>query len=83
MNALRFNANVSTDHTVTIQLPSEVPVGPAEVILLYKGDSIGSTSDENGPEILRALSSAGKSTVGFWNGAGEEVEKARDGWDRD
>ena len=56
MQALRIDANVASDHTVTIKLPSDVPVGPPEVILLYGNPAPGIESGGNGPAILSALS---------------------------
>ncbi len=77
MQALRIDANVASDHTVTLKLPSDVPVGPAEVILLYRESSASIESGGNGPAILSALLSSPHPVDGFWKGASDEVQEAR------
>ena len=83
MQALRIDANVASDHTVTIKLPSDVPVGPAEVIILYRESSPRGETGGNGPAILSALSHGPHPVDGFWKGASDEISQARDGWDAD
>ena len=81
MQALRIDANVAPDHTVTIKLPSDVPVSPAEVILLYRESTPSIETGGNGPAILSALLSSPHPLEGFWKGASDEIQEARDGWD--
>lgn len=83
MQAIRIDANVASDHTVTIKLPSDVPVGPAEVILLYSEPTAKIDTDGNGHAILSALSHSPHPVVGFWKGASDEIQESRDGWDAD
>jgi len=81
VQALRIDANVASDHTVTIKLPSDVPMGPAEVILLYRESTPSIETGGNGPAILSALLSSPHPLEGFWKGASDEIQEARDGWD--
>ena len=83
MHALRIDANVASDHTVTIKLPSDVPVGPAEVILLYRESTPRVETGGNGHAILSALSRGPHLIDGFWAGVTDEIQEARDGWDAD
>ena len=83
MQALRIDANVNSDHTVTIKLPSDVPVGPAQVILLYQGLAPKIEPHGNGPAILRVLSHAQPKGNLFWLGANDEIQNGRDSWDSD
>lgn len=83
MHALRIDANIASDHTVTIKLPSDVPVGPAEVILLYRESTLTVETGGNGPAILSALSLSPHPAEGFWEGVSDEIQEARDGWDAD
>ena len=83
MHAIRIDATVTADHTLTLTLPSDVPVGPAEVILLYR-ELPGSVNGlGNGDAILSSLSRLPSHAEGFWKGAGDELQEARDGWDVD
>jgi len=81
MHAIRIDTNVNSDHTVTFKLPLDVPIGPAEVILLYGAANQTPAPGGNGPSILRALSESTHPAAGFWNGASDEIASARDDWD--
>lgn len=80
MHAFRIEAIVSSDHTVTIRLPKDIPVGPAEVILLYK-ETQDAPLTGNGASVLRALSECQHPSVDFWKDANQEISRARDDWD--
>jgi y4mF family transcriptional regulator len=57
--------------------------GPAEVILLDRETTPSVETGGNGPAILNALLSSPHPVAGFWKGASDEVQEARDGWDAD
>lgn len=83
MHQLRITAEVASDHTVLLTLPPSVPIGPTEVVVFYELATSSSPTGNNGPKVLAALDAVVSATAGLWDGMSEEIQEARDEWDRD
>jgi len=81
MQPLRIDANVETNHTLTLKLPETSPVGRVEVTIRF--DEIEERDRSNGPAILEFLAQMEPFPPGFWDGAAEEIRADRDSWDED
>ncbi len=81
MRAIKLTAQISTEHTLHLQLPADVPPGMAEVIVLYPEAPV-SDKPRSLEEFMRRLQKADvprrtKEEIDRY------IEEERDSWERD
>lgn len=74
--ALRFNVTIGTDHRLELQLPADMPQGPAEVIVIAKRQERLTESQRHAIQTLL------KSRVAMPEGAVSSTDLLREDRDR-
>jgi len=74
--ALRFNVTIGTDHRLELELPADMPQGPAEVIIITRPQERLTESQR------RAIQTLLKSRVALPKDAASSTELLREDRDR-
>jgi hypothetical protein len=84
MRAYQSRQVISETHILTVQLPADVPAGPAEVIVLYDDQADGAGDNTNTAQdlaaffdLVKALPPSGRSREDI----DRQIQAERDAWE--